>query len=180
MKVVGLCGASGMGKTTLAEGLVVALREAGCAVSVIKHTHKAFDIDRPGKDSHRLRGAGAYETLIANRERIALVREWAHGPQATEPDVHALIAQLQDLGPAHWVLVEGFKHADLPKIEVWRHAVAPEPGLGHDPHVVALATPDAPPAPPAVPVLALDPAPVAAFLLREAVRFDYRPPTRHA
>lgn len=177
MKVIGLCGASGSGKTTLSEGLIRALKERGCRVSVIKHAHKRFDIDHPGKDSHRQREAGAFEVLIANNQRLALVREYE---QPSEPSVHTLLAELSDLaalGIEHWVLVEGFKHADLPKVEVWRadHGAAPQ--YPTDPFIVAVASPDPLPQPTGLPVFDLNhPPALADFLRQHPERFDYAPP----
>lgn len=63
MKVVGFCGLSGVGKTTLIERLIPLLKQAGQRVSVIKLAHKTFDIDQPGKDSFRHRAAGEFEVL---------------------------------------------------------------------------------------------------------------------
>ena len=107
MKVIGLCGWSGSGKTTLAEQLIMRLRHAGQRVSVVKHAHHAFDIDQPGKDSWRHREAGAFEVVIASNRRLAKLREFE---VVAEPSAHQLIAELYD---ADWVLVEGFKSADL-------------------------------------------------------------------
>ena len=127
MKVVGLCGASGSGKTTLAEGLIAALKAAARGCRSSSTPTSALTSTSPARDSFRHRAAGAYEVLVANSHRVALVREFE---SEREPDVHELIAQLTDLGDPvdasrpHWVLVEGFKHAELPKIEVWR-AVRP-------------------------------------------------------
>jgi molybdopterin-guanine dinucleotide biosynthesis protein B len=177
MKVVGLCGVSGSGKTRLAEGLIRALRAAGQRVSVVKHAHKRFDIDVPGKDSYRHREAGAFEVVVANSHRLAKVREF---DAEMEPTVHQLIAELVDCGDEHWVLVEGFKHASLPKVEVWRT----EPGAAplyaqDDPFIVAVAT-DAPqqlPAPTGLPVLDLNqPEAIAAFLRQDPARYDYCSP----
>lgn len=171
MRVVGLCGCSGSGKTTLGVGLIEALKAGGCRVSVIKHTHKRFEVDVPGKDSWRHREAGAFEVLVANRQRLVLQREFE---AETEISVHDLIAELADLGEQHWVLVEGFKHADLPRIEVWRAACEVRPQYPDDPFVVAVASPDAPPLPTGLPWLNLDaPADVAEFLQRDAARYDY-------
>ena len=171
MKVVGFCGPSGVGKTTLLEGVIAALRAAGVSVSVIKHTHKRFDIDQPGKDSWRHRQAGAGEVLLASSQRLALLREH---PVDHEPGIHELVAELR---PADWVLVEGFKHAALPKVEVWRAALGQPPQFPGDPNVVALATDDPaalPQAPGDLPVLPLsDAAAVARQLLAWGERFNY-------
>jgi molybdopterin-guanine dinucleotide biosynthesis protein B len=179
MKVVGLCGSSGSGKTQLAEALIAGFKAVGAAVSVVKHAHKRFDIDIPGKDSHRHRQAGAFEVVVANSHRLAKVREYT---SEDEPTVHQLLAELIDLsdyGREHWVLVEGFKHADLPKIEVWRAERPIEPLYPHDPLVVAVATDDplSLPAPTGLPVLDLNqPATVLDFLRQDAGRYDYLPP----
>jgi molybdopterin-guanine dinucleotide biosynthesis adapter protein len=117
MKVIGFCGWSGSGKTTLIEGVIAALKAAGQRVSVVKHAHHRFDIDHEGKDSWRHRKAGAFEVLVASSKRLALMREYE---DEVEHDVHQLIAELAPV--ADWVLIEGFKHADLLKIEVWRQA----------------------------------------------------------
>src|SRR5574337_483045 len=135
MKVVGLAGYSGSGKTTLATGLIAALRGLGLRVSVIKHAHHGFDIDQPGKDSWRHRQAGAYEVLVASDRRMALMREFAN---PAELSLHGLIAAL-DPG-VDWVLVEGFKHGSLPKIEVWRAATNKPVRYPEDDKVVAIAT----------------------------------------
>ncbi|MEX8492591.1 molybdopterin-guanine dinucleotide biosynthesis protein B [Sphaerotilus sp.] len=179
MNVIGLCGASGSGKTTLGEGLIRAFKAQGCRVSVIKHTHKPFDIDRPGKDSHRHRAAGAFEVLVANPHRIALMREFEVEAHLS---VHQLVAELSDLGTLgveHWVIVEGFKHADLPKVEVWRAAHGAPAMYPDDPFVIAVARPtaDSVPHPTGLPLLDLDdPASVADFLRSDPQRYGYRAP----
>ena len=172
MRVVGFCGPSGVGKTTLIEGVLAALCALGQRVSVIKHAHKHFDIDTPGKDSHRHRQAGAFEVLIASGQRLAKMREYAVPGQ---PTVHQLIAEMLD---CDWILVEGFKDADIPKIEVWRAALGQPAYYPHDPFVVALATdtPQALPEPTARPVFDLaDAGPLAQWLSTSATRFDYDP-----
>jgi len=114
MNVFGIAGHSGMGKTTLLERLVPALGARGLAVSLVKHSHKAIEIDRPGKDSYRLREAGCQEVLLLGNQRWALMHELRGAP---EPSLDYLLSRLQrcDL-----VLVEGFKQGDFPKLEVWR------------------------------------------------------------
>lgn len=120
MKVVGFAGFSGSGKTTLVEQLVRGLRGRGLRVSVIKHAHHAFDVDQAGKDSWRHREAGAFEVLVASNRRLVLQRQYE---QEAEPKVHHLLAEVYD--GVDWVLVEGFKHSDLSKIEVWRPSPVP-------------------------------------------------------
>ena len=103
-----------MGKTTLLEKLIPALRARGLVVSLIKHSHKSIDIDRPGKDSYRLREAGCQEVLLLGNDRWALMHELRGEP---EPDLDYLLDRLQH---CDLVLVEGFKGGDFPKLEVWR------------------------------------------------------------
>ncbi len=173
MKVVGFCGYSGSGKTTLVEQLVARLRLAGQRVSVVKHAHHDFDIDQPGKDSHRHREAGAFEVVIASSKRLAKIREYE--VQGT-PTAHQLIAELYE---CDWVLVEGFKHADLLKIEIWRATTGQRVQYPNNPFVVAIAT-DSPsllPEPTQLPVLDLNDADaICDFLLRHALRHEYTPP----
>jgi molybdopterin-guanine dinucleotide biosynthesis protein B len=114
MKVFGIAGHSGMGKTTLLERLVPELTARGLTVSLIKHSHKSIDIDRPGKDSYRLREAGCSEVVLLGNERWALMHELRGAP---EPSLDYLLGRL---APCDLVLVEGFKEGQFPKIEVWR------------------------------------------------------------
>ncbi len=170
MKVCGFCGASGAGKTTLIEGVLRALRAAGQRVSVVKHAGHGFEIDIPGKDSWRMREAGAFEVVIASKNRLAKVREYE---VEGEPSVHQLLAELAEVD---WALVEGFKHADLLRIELWRAGGDRPAQYPVDPFVVAIVTDDpaALPEPTARPVFALDDvAGVAAFLLASGERHSY-------
>lgn len=140
MKVFGIAGWSGMGKTTLLERLVPALCSRGLRVSLVKHSHKDIEIDRPGKDSHRLREAGCREVLLMGERRWALMHELRGAP---EPSLDELLGRLQ---PCDLVLVEGFKHGDFPKLEVWRAAVG-KPLLWPDwPGITAVASDGAVPA----------------------------------
>lgn len=173
MKVVGFSGYSGSGKTTLVEQLISRLKLAGQRVSVVKHAHHDFDIDHEGKDSWRHRQAGAFEVVVASDRLLAKIREYE---VQSEPTVHQLIAELYD---CDWVLVEGFKHADLLKIEVWRAAANKPAQYPNDPFVVAISTdsPDQLPQPTGLPLLDLnDPDAVAHFLLGTPERYEYRSP----
>ena len=142
MKTFGIAGHSGMGKTTLIERLVPELTSRGLVVSLIKHSHKAIEIDRPGKDSYRLREAGCSEVLLLGNDRWALMHELRG---AAEPPLDYLLSRLQH---CDLVLVEGFKHGDFPKLEVWRPAVGKPTLWPHWPGIVGVAC-DGPPATPA-------------------------------
>ncbi|MBM3558500.1 MAG: molybdopterin-guanine dinucleotide biosynthesis protein B [Alphaproteobacteria bacterium] len=137
MRVLGIAGWSGSGKTTLVTALVAALVARGHRVSTVKHAHHAFDIDRPGKDSHRHRESGAHEVLVASANRWALMHELRG---AAEPDLDDL---LRHLAPVDLVLVEGFKSHPHDKIEVHRPALAQCLLAETDPRIVAIAC-DAP------------------------------------
>jgi molybdopterin-guanine dinucleotide biosynthesis protein B len=162
VRVFGIAGHSGMGKTTLLEKLIPVLRAQGLVVSLIKHSHKAIEIDRPGKDSFRLREAGCQEVLLLGNERWALMHELRGDP---EPELDYLLDRLQH---CDLVLVEGFKGGDFPKIEVWRADMGREQLHPQWPGIMALAC-DRAPANAALPVLDLaDAAGIAHFVLQHA------------
>jgi molybdopterin-guanine dinucleotide biosynthesis adapter protein len=173
VKVVGFAGFSGSGKTTLVEKLIPALKLRGLRVSVVKHAHHDFDIDHPGKDTHRHREAGAFEVVVASDRRLALMREFERPAQLS---VHHLIAELYD--GVDWVLVEGFKGANLLKVEVWRADAGKPARYPDDDFIAAIATdaPDRLPQATLRPVLDLnDPDAVAQWLVDNGERFDYDP-----
>jgi molybdopterin-guanine dinucleotide biosynthesis adapter protein len=162
MKTLGIAGYSGSGKTTLIERLLPLLNAAGLRVSVIKQSHHDVEVDVIGKDSWRHRQAGAHETLLASPRRWMLVGELRG---AAEP---ALEQHLARMSPCDLVLVEGYKHADLPKLEVWRAANGKPWLYPDDTRYIAVAADrhDTAPRQPALVRLDLDqPASIAAFIL---------------
>jgi molybdopterin-guanine dinucleotide biosynthesis protein B len=168
MKACGFFGPSGAGKTTLMEGVIRELKAAGQRVSVVKHAHQGFDIDTPGKDSWRHRQAGAFEVVVASGQRLAKLREFE---AAVELNVHQLLAELV---PCDWALAEGFKHADLLRVELWPEGTPA--AYVEDPFVFAIvcADPARLPQPTLRPVfLPDDAAGVARYLLDHADRFEY-------
>ena len=169
-RVAAFAGYSGAGKTTLIEQIIPRLAARGLWVSVIKHVHHGFDMDKPGKDTWRHREAGAREVLAVSDERLVLMREF-RDPPVQRPTLPALLAQLN---PAvDWVLVEGFKDVAQPKVEVWRPGTGHPPRHPNDPWVQAVAT-DTPAAVANthLPVLDLNqPDQVVAWLLDNAERF---------
>ena len=159
MKIFGFAGWSGSGKTTLIEKLIPRFVGSGLRVSLIKHAHHTFDVDTPGKDSWRHREAGASEILVTSSRRWVLMHELrgAHEPSFDE--------QVKHIAPCDLLLVEGFKFAPIPKLEVWRKETGEALLHPNDPHIVAVAT-DAK-IESKLPVLPLnDDAAVADFILR--------------
>jgi molybdopterin-guanine dinucleotide biosynthesis adapter protein len=158
MKTFGFAGWSGSGKTTLIEKLIPILVRRGLRVSLLKHAHHTFDVDQPGKDSYRHRHAGASEVLVTSSRRWVLMHE-LRGAQ--EPSFEE---QVKHLSPCDLVIVEGFKFAPIPKMEVWRAETGEALLHPNDSHIVGIAT-DAP-LQSKLPVLQLnDQDGIAAFIL---------------
>lgn len=139
--LVGFVANSGTGKTTLLTKIIPLLRQQGVRIALIKHAHHAFDIDTPGKDSYELRKAGARQVLVASQRRWALITETPQ--QQTEPSLAELLQQL-DVAQLDLILVEGFKHEALPKIELHRQELQQPLLCKIDPHIIAVATNAAP------------------------------------
>ena len=139
MKVLGLAGWSGAGKTTLIEKLIPLFAADGLSVTLIKQTHHDVDTDQPGKDSWRARQAGAHEVLLTSGRRWALMHELRDD---TEPDLQDLLARL---APVDLVLVEGYKREAIPKLEVHRSANNQPWLYPADANIVAVAADVAPP-----------------------------------
>lgn len=137
MRVFGFAGWSGSGKTTLIEALVPRLTARGLRVALVKHAHHAFDVDQPGKDSHRHRAAGCTEVLVTSGARWALMHELRGASELT------LAEAIGRLSPCDLVLVEGYKHAAIPKLEIWRETLGKPMLHPADPHIAAVAA-DAP------------------------------------
>lgn len=164
--LLGFCAyGSGSGKTTLLTSLMPLLTAQGLRISVIKHAHHSFDIDHPGKDSYRLREAGAVQMLLGSRHRWALMTELARAENNdAEPGLAQLLPQL-DRTLADLVLVEGFKSEAIPKIEIYRPVLNKPLLAEHDAHIIAVASDGA--VATELPVLDLNnAAEIAEFILR--------------
>jgi molybdopterin-guanine dinucleotide biosynthesis protein B len=133
LKVIGFAGWSSSGKTTLIEALIGIFRARELCVSLVKRAHHEFDVDVPGKDSYRHRHAGCQEVMISSSRRWVLMNE-LRGAGEVELD-----ELLSHLAPCDLVLVEGYKFAPIPKIEVHRPETGKPLIYPNDPHVVALA-----------------------------------------
>lgn len=163
LPVMGFVGRSGSGKTTLLRRVVAQLSAGGLRVGYLKHAHHTFDLDVPGKDSFEIRAAGAAQTLLASRERWALLVE--QPGSGSDPDLEEMLGRFESDG-LDLILVEGFKHAGYPKIEVFRAACGHPPLFPADADILAIATDDPIASPGGRAVLPLaDPGAVAAFVL---------------
>jgi len=160
IKAVSFVAKSGTGKTTLLEKVIVELKGRGYRIGVIKHDAHRFDIDHPGKDSHRLSAAGADTMLISSPEKLAIVKKH----QAAPPIEELIATYFQDVDI---VLTEGFKQSGMPKLELHRKersATLLCRGERHDPTLIAVASDE--PLELDVPVLDLnDAAQVAQFIV---------------
>lgn len=128
---------SGTGKTTLLKQLIPELCQRGIRPGLIKHTHHNMDVDKPGKDSYELRKAGAAQTLVASKQRWALMTET---PEEEELDL-VFLASRMDASMLDLILVEGFKHEEIAKIVLFREDAGHKPeDLVIDAHVIAVAS----------------------------------------
>lgn len=159
--VIGFTAYSGTGKTTLLVRLVEIFKARNLRVGIVKHAHHNFDIDYPGKDSHRLRKAGASQVLIGSRQRWALmVENDIKEQQPVESHIKHMDMEKLDL-----ILVEGFKLADIPKIEIHRSSLGHPPLFPEDKNIIAIATDAALNTDSAIPVFDMnDPVPIADFI----------------
>ncbi len=134
--VLGFAAASGTGKTTLLIKLIPVLKQNGLRIGLIKHSHHDFEIDRPGKDSFRLREAGASPVMLVSRYRRAMITEFTPEKEPRLDD------QLKQFDPSELdlILVEGFKAEKFPKIELHRPALNKPLLYPNDPDIIAIAT----------------------------------------
>ena len=135
-RAVSFVAKSGTGKTTLLEKVIAELKGRGYRVGVIKHDAHRFDIDHPGKDSHRLTAAGADTMLISSPEKLAVVKKHTESPPIEE----LIATYFKDVDI---VLTEGFKLSGMPKVEVHRKERSDTllcRGENHDPTLIAVAS----------------------------------------
>lgn len=158
MKVIGVAGWSGAGKTTLISRVIPYLREQGLRVSVIKHAHHDFDVDVPGKDSWVHRQSGAEEVLVSSANRWALMHELRGAMEPSLPEL------LRKMSPVDFVVIEGFKSEPHRKIEVYRKASGKPPLFPGDPAIAGIAADAA--IETTLPVAHLDDIPAVATMMR--------------
>ena len=134
--LLGFCAYSGTGKTTLIKQIIPLLKNHGLRVAVIKHAHHDFDLDQPGKDSYELRKSGADKTIICSHTRMAQITEFEK--PMDEPSLDDIVGQFK-AGDYDLILVEGYKTAKIPKIELHRQALGKPLMFNDDDTIIALA-----------------------------------------
>lgn len=160
--IIGVVAASGTGKTRLLVALIPHLKALGLRVGAIKRSHHDVEVDVPGKDSHALRQAGAAVVMLSSPRRRMLVTEYGG---VIEPDLERDLAGF-DATSIDLILVEGYREAPFPKLEVHRQAVSSGYLFPQDPNIIAVVT-DGPPPATELPVLNLNaPDDVAQFIYR--------------
>lgn len=168
--VLGFAAYSGTGKTTLLTRLIPLLKQrAHLRIGLIKHSHHTFEIDQPGKDSFLLREAGANPVMVVSRRRRAVIYQYPDEGEITLAEQWTYLDQQQlDL-----ILVEGFKHEPIAKIELHRPTLGKPVLYPNDPNILAIAT-DAPlETRPPLPVLDLNqPAAIADFILHDFLHHE--------
>ncbi len=161
MKILGIAGWRGSGKTRLVTRLLRELVAREITISTMKHAHHHFDVDQPGKDSYEHRNAGATEVLVTSSNRWALMHEHRGDPEAT---FDSLLPRMHSVD---LLLVEGFKEYAHDKIEVHRPSVGKPLLCPNDPHIIAVAS-DTVLSGLAIPVLSLDDiAAIADFIVEQ-------------
>ncbi|MDE2804532.1 MAG: molybdopterin-guanine dinucleotide biosynthesis protein B [Gemmatimonadota bacterium] len=134
-----IVGNKNSGKTTLTVAVIAELARRGRRVMSVKHGHH-FRLDTPGTDSWRHRHEGGAErVLLAGPDEFAVMGSWETG---SEPPLDLLLSR--HMPEAEIVVVEGYRHEELPKVEIFRSEAQPEPVLGpqaaRDRRVLAVVT----------------------------------------
>lgn len=121
MRIVSVIGHKNAGKTTLVVALAREFRRQGRRIATIKHASHPALVDHEGTDTFRHFTEGSSEkTLIASPTLRVL---FERTPDDTDPEQLAR----RYLGGVDLVLVEGFRRAPLPKVEVFRAGCGKQP-----------------------------------------------------
>jgi len=168
--LLGFAAFSGTGKTTLLTRLIPILKANGLRIGLIKHSHHDFEVDKPGKDSFRLRAAGASPVMLISKSRRAIITEITPEKEPRLDDQLKLFDQSElDL-----ILVEGFRTEPFPKIELHRPSLDKPLLYPDDPHIIAIASDCPLETPPRVAQLDINqPEMIAEFILNPFMRGHY-------
>jgi len=165
--LLGFAAFSGTGKTTLLTQIIPILKHRGLRIGLIKHSHHNFQIDQPGKDSFRLREAGASPVMLVSTHRRAIITDIT---PAQEPRLDDQLKHFDQSG-LDLILVEGFKAEPFPKIELHRPSLNKPLLYPDDPNIIAIASDCPLQTPDTLTQLDLNqPDMIAAFILNQFMR----------
>lgn len=126
-------GYSGSGKTTLVLKIISYLKEKGFKVAALKHDGHDFEMDKEGKDTYRMKKAGADCIAISSGSKYAIIADSNH--RLTFLELMAKIPEDMDI-----VIGEGFKDEDIPKILVYRKEINKPNLYNIEKNIIAAAT----------------------------------------
>jgi len=165
--VLGFAAFSGTGKTTLITQLIPLLKNRGVRIGVIKSSHHDFEIDYPGKDSYRLRSAGATPLMIVSPYRRVLIEEFST-PSEVDLEQQLACFPCQDID---LLLLEGFRDQAITKIELHRPSLGKALLYPIDPNIIAVASDQVLPLPKTVSPLDLNnPETIADFIVDNVLK----------
>ena len=136
LPIISIVGTSDSGKTTFLEKLIPELAARGYRIGAVKHDVHGFEMDREGKDTWRLRRAGAEVVAISSPNQFASIRR-TDGEISLE-EIAARFFWTEDI-----LITEGFKGSRFPKIEVFRSSREPKPICGPADNLIAIVSDDA-------------------------------------
>jgi molybdopterin-guanine dinucleotide biosynthesis adapter protein len=135
--VIGIVGASGVGKTTLICRLLRHLSAGGMRVVVVKTTHHEAPRDTGDADTDLFIASGASGAFLIARGKLFT---WDATGRHESPAENAA-SVVASIRGADLVVVEGAKHeGDWPRLLVHRRGVEPPDPL--PPHLIAVVTDD--------------------------------------
>jgi molybdopterin-guanine dinucleotide biosynthesis protein B len=120
-RIISIIGRKNAGKTTLTVALASELARRGHRVMTMKHGHHVADVDRQGADSWRHFHEGRAERVLLATPGLRVLFD------RSEEVYDPVGLTRRYLEGADIVLVEGYKRAELPKIEVYRRVLNEPP-----------------------------------------------------
>lgn len=128
-------GYSGSGKTTLVIKVISYLKNKGYKIAALKHDGHNFEMDKEGKDTYRMKEAGAECIAIASNNKFAII---------SNSDKRLTFHELMEKVPNGMDIIigEGFKDENIPKILVHRKDNLKPNMYSDEKNIIAVATDD--------------------------------------
>ena len=113
-RLISIVGKKNAGKTTLVVALTKELVRRGHRVMTMKHGSHPMEIDQQGRDTWRHMHEGGAERVVMESPGMRVLLAKPTGPLGPRELAEQFLAE------AHFVVVEGFRESDVPKIEIGR------------------------------------------------------------